>query len=124
MDDRDMYREEILEHYRHPQNFGAVEKPTHIASAANPLCGDMIVLALRINKKRIVKDIGFTGLGCALSTASASFFTEWMRGKTLAQLQKVKENQLLRLIEVPIMPVRHQCALLPLAALRKALESL
>ena len=115
-----MYREEILEHYRHPQNFGAIKKPTHTSSAANPLCGDSITLELRVKGNK-VEDVGFTGSGCALSTASASLFTEWMRGKTLTQLRKVKEAQLFRLIEAPITPVRHQCVLLPLTALKRGL---
>ena len=121
MDDRDIYREEILEHYRHPQNFGSIRKPTHTGTAENPLCGDTIVLELRVKGDK-VDDIGFTGSGCALSTASASLFTEWMRGRTLKQLQSVKEAQLFRLIEVPITPVRHQCVLLPLAALKRILD--
>ena len=118
--DRDIYQEEILEHYRHPRNFGAIKKPTYSSSAENPLCGDSIVLELRIKRNK-VDDVGFTGSGCALSTASASLFTEWMRGKTLAQLRKAKPSQLFHLIEIPITPVRHKCVLLPLKSLQRAL---
>ncbi len=117
--DRDLYREEILEHYRHPQNFGSINKPTYTGAAENSLCGDNITLELRIKGNK-VDDVGFTGSGCAISTASASLFTEWLRGKTLEQVKKVGEQQPFKLIEVPITPVRHQCALLPLKALRRA----
>ena len=120
MDNRDIYREEILEHYRHPRNFGAIKNPTHTGSAENLLCGDSIVLELRIKRNK-VDDTGFTGSGCAISIASASLFTEWIRGKTLKRLRNVKETQLFQLIEVPITPVRHQCVLLPHTALRRAL---
>ena len=122
MDDRDIYREEILEHYRHPQNFGAIRKPTHTGAAENPLCGDSIALELRVKGNK-VEDVGFTGAGCAISTASASLFTEWLRGKTFTSLKKVKDEQLFRLIEVPITPVRHQCVLLPFTALQRILEA-
>ena len=121
--DRDIYREEILEHYRHPQNFGAVKKKTHSVSASNPLCGDNITIELRVQAGK-VNDVGFTGSGCALSTASASLFTEWLRGKDLAQLKKVKDAKLFKLIEVPITPVRHQCVLLPLHALKRSLPQI
>ena len=121
MNDRDIYREEILEHYRHPQNFGSIHKPTHTGAAENPLCGDSIVVEWRVKGNK-VNGVGFTGAGCALSTASASLFTEWLRGKTLKQLQHVQPSQLFRLIEVPITPVRHQCVLLPFTALRKVFE--
>lgn len=116
--DRDIYREEILEHYRHPQNFGALAKPTHTGAAVNPLCGDGIVLELRIKGKRVA-DAGFSGSGCALSTASASLFTEWLRGKTIGQLTGAKEELLFRLLKAPVTPMRRECVLLPLTALRK-----
>lgn len=122
-DERDIYREEILEHYRHPQNFGPIAAPTHTGSANNPLCGDSVVLELNIKGKKVT-DVGFTGSGCALSTASASKFTQWLRGQTMKQLKNVKEDQLFRLIEVPITPVRHQCVLLPFTALKKLSELL
>ena len=122
MDENDIYREEILEHYRHPLNFGALKKSTHSASAANPLCGDHISLQIRVDSNSIVREVAFDGSGCALSIASASLFTEWMRGKTLRQLQKVRPSQPQKLIKAPISPARLYCALLPYTALRKIFD--
>ena len=119
--DRSIYQEEVLEHYRHPQNFGVLKNPTHTGAAENPLCGDSITLELRVKSGKVA-DIGFTGSGCALSTASASLFTEWMRDKSVEQLKKVKDKQLFKLIKVPITPARHQCVLLPLTALKRILD--
>lgn len=118
-DERDIYREEILENYRHPMNFGTLKKPTHSASSTNPLCGDRMSLQLRVDSKGIVREAAFDGSGCALSIASASLFTEWMKDKTLRQLQKVRPSQPQNLIKAPISPARLYCALLPYTALRK-----
>ena len=119
-DGHDMYREEILEHYRHPLNFGTLKKPTHSASVANPLCGDRLTLHLRVDSKGIVKDVAFEGSGCALSIASASLFTEWMKGKNVRNVLKIGESQIQKLIEAPIGPARLHCVLLSYAALQKA----
>ena len=120
--DRDIYREEILEHYRHPMNFGALKNPSLEAGAVNPLCGDSISLQLRVDSKGTVQDVRFNGSGCALSIASASLFTEWLKGRTFRQLQKVRPSQLQKLIKAPISPARLYCALLPYTALRKIFD--
>ena len=119
MDEQDIYREEILEHYRHPMNFGSLKKASRSASVSNPLCGDRISLQVRVDSKGVVREVAFEGSGCALSIASASLFTEWMRGKTIQQLQKVRPSWLQRLIKAPISPARLYCALLPYTALKK-----
>ncbi|OGG52994.1 hypothetical protein A3H16_00615 [Candidatus Kaiserbacteria bacterium RIFCSPLOWO2_12_FULL_53_8] len=121
-DVRDMYREEILEHYRHPMNFGTLKKPSHTISAANPLCGDRITLQLRV-EKGIVREVAFEASGCAISIAAASLFSEWMKGKKLAQVQKVGEKKTQELIKAPISVARIQCVLLPYSALKKASNS-
>ena len=119
--DQEIYREEILEHYRHPQNFGAIIKPTHVGSSENPLCGDSITLELSIKNKK-VSDVRFRGAGCGLSTASASLFTEWIKGKPEKTLKNVSDDVLFQLIKAPITPMRRGCVLLPLSALRKAIN--
>jgi nitrogen fixation NifU-like protein len=121
MDERDIYREEILEHYRHPQNFGALKKPDLSAFAANPVCGDEITLELKL-KKDVVADVGFQGSGCALSIASASLTTQWMRGKKVSVLKKVTPEFLEKLFKAPVGPARLHCVHLPYVALRKVLE--
>src|SRR5262249_1345690 len=78
---RDLYQEVILDHTKHPRNFGALPHPTHSASGRNPLCGDQLVLTLAVDGDT-VKDARFAGKGCAISTASASLLTESIKGKT------------------------------------------
>ncbi len=123
MDERDIYREEILEQYRHPHNFGALEKPDASAFAANPICGDEITLELQV-KDGSVADVAFKGTGCALSVASASLFTEWMRGQKIAALKKVTPEFVEQLFKAPVGPARLHCVHLPLGALRKALDEI
>ncbi len=81
---RDLYQEVILDHNRHPRNFGSLEEASHEADGFNPLCGDKIHVHLLVDGDRIT-DIRFEGSGCAISTASASVMTELLKGKTLEE---------------------------------------
>jgi nitrogen fixation NifU-like protein len=85
---RDLYQEVILDHTKHPRNFGALPHPTHRASGRNPLCGDQLVLTLEVDADR-VRDARFAGKGCAISTASASLLTEAVKGKTTAEAHEL-----------------------------------
>ena len=69
----DLYRDEILEHYRNPHNFGILESPTTAKEGANPLCGDRITLMLGINDEGRIEDVAFTVRGCAISQASTTW---------------------------------------------------
>jgi len=80
MDLKELYRDVILDHNRHPRNFGPLATANHHAEGNNPLCGDRLTLAVRMNGERI-EDIRFEGSGCAISTASASLMTEAVKGK-------------------------------------------
>ncbi|HXZ83856.1 MAG TPA: SUF system NifU family Fe-S cluster assembly protein [Myxococcota bacterium] len=85
---RELYQEVILDHTKHPRNFGALPHPTHRASGRNPLCGDQLVLTLEVAADR-VRDARFAGKGCAISTASASLLTEAVKGKTTAEAHEL-----------------------------------
>ena len=76
----DLYQEVILDHYKSPKNFGALEDADAAAHGDNPLCGDKIALFLKMDGDRIA-DVRFKGSGCAISTASASMMTEAVKGK-------------------------------------------
>jgi nitrogen fixation NifU-like protein len=78
---RDLYQEVILDHTKHPRNFGTLEHATHRAQGRNPLCGDHLALFVEIADGRL-RDVRFAGRGCAISTASASLLTEALKGKT------------------------------------------
>ncbi len=84
---RDLYQEVILDHGKHPRNFGPLEAPTHVAHGDNPMCGDSINVYLILDDEGRVKDAHFDGKGCAISTASASMMTDIIKGKPLDEVQ-------------------------------------
>ena len=78
---RSLYQEIIVDHNRRPRNFGAVPDANRTARGDNPLCGDRLTVYMTVTGG-VIRDIGFTGSGCAISTASASLMTESLRGRT------------------------------------------
>ena len=115
-----MYREELLEHYKYPLNNKSIESPSFSAGRFNPSCGDEIVIAAKVEDGKIAT-IGFQGKGCVISQATASMFTEVCRGKSLQDLQKFTEKDILALIGLELGPVRLKCAVLSLEVLKQGI---
>ena len=84
MDLKDLYRDVIVDHNRHPRNFREIPDADHRADGFNPLCGDKLTVFVKLDGGRI-SDVSFNGSGCAISIASASLLTESVKGKTLAE---------------------------------------
>jgi nitrogen fixation NifU-like protein len=116
----DLYRDYILEHYRHPHNFGVLEAPTASYEGSNPLCGDRITMMLRV-EDGVVREVAFTGRGCAISQASASLLTDEIKGKTVEEVEAMTPDDVLELIGIEISPARLKCALLSLDTVAHAL---
>lgn len=116
-----LYQEIILDHYKNPRNFGELSNPTHESHSDNPLCGDKISMQLVVDKKKI-KDIKFSGVGCAISTASASMITDYIKGKTIDEAKQLTAEDVQEMLQIEVGPVRIKCALLPLEVLKKALN--
>lgn len=117
----DFYREEILEHYKNPQNYGELEGVEKL-EADNPLCGDMqqwYVETEGQGDKRIIKDIKFTGDGCAVSTAAASLLSEHLKGKLVLDIKYIDEEKMSEFIGTKVASGRIKCLMLPLQALKK-----
>lgn len=88
MDDlRELYQATILEHNKRPRNFGQLAHPTHEADGHNPLCGDALTVQARVDSSGHVAEIAFRGQGCAISKASASLMTEYVKGKSLTEIE-------------------------------------
>ena len=117
----DLYRDYILEHYRRPHNFGAIENATATQEGANPLCGDRITMQLRVSGEQIAA-VGFTGRGCAISQASASLLTDEIKGKPVESAAGMQASDVLDLLGIDISPARMKCALLSLETLQGALS--
>jgi nitrogen fixation NifU-like protein len=115
----DIYRDIILDYYRHPRNFGDLPNPDVRAKDSNPLCGDIIEMQLKIGNGR-VEDIRFKGKGCAISQASASMLTEIAKGKTLDEIKALSKSDVLNLLGINPGPTRIKCALLGLKVIKLA----
>lgn len=121
-----MYREQILDHYKHPHNQGTLQVPDAHHHDLNPLCGDEIEVFLKIDKKAkdvrhaVITDVKFTGQGCAISTASASLLTDDIKGMTLDQVKALTRDDVFKMLGVPISAARVKCALLSLKAVKAA----
>jgi nitrogen fixation NifU-like protein len=86
---RELYQEIILDHSRHPRHFGALEGANRTAEGYNPLCGDRVKLYLKVDEHDRIADVTFEGRGCAISVASASLMSELLRGRTVAEAEKL-----------------------------------
>lgn len=134
---RALYEEVILDHNRRPRNFRRVpEGSNRHARGHNPLCGDQLALDLKV-EDGVIKDIGFHGVGCAISTASASLMTESIKGKTVAEAEALfrgvhdlltKDGDASNLGKLQVLagvrdyPARVKCATLPWHTLEAALK--
>lgn len=115
----EIYRDIILDYYRHPRNFGDLDNPDVRAKDSNPLCGDIIEMQLKIKDAK-VDDLRFNGKGCAISQASASMLTEIVKGKTLDEVKALGKQDVLDLLGIDPGPTRIKCALLGLKVLKLA----
>ena len=141
IDLRELYQEVILDHSKHPRNFGQPDECSHEARGDNPLCGDRITVYLSVAGD-VVEEVRFEAKGCAISVASASMMTELVKGKTVEAAREIFENfhdvvtrkgavdseeverldKLAALIGVREFPMRVKCATLPWHTMTAALE--
>ena len=115
-----LYREHILDHYRHPRNQGTLNDADISCEQDNPVCGDVVRLDIRLKDGR-VSEARFSGRGCVISLASASMLTEEILGKTVEELKALQDEDVFRMLGITLGPVRAKCGLLPLRVLQNGL---
>lgn len=115
-----LYQDIILDHYNFPRNNGNLDHPTNSVDVNNPLCGDTIHMEVK-EVNGIIEEIAYTGQGCAISMASASMLTEYVKGKFIREILLLDKDAVLRLLGIELTPNRLKCALLSLEAIHKAL---
>lgn len=116
--DANIYREQIIDLYEHPLNYGELPAPDFTYEEDNPLCGDVIRIDVVLDEQKRVKEVAWRGDGCAISQAAASLLTEEIKGKSLDEVKSFTSEELLELVGVPLSMARVKCALLSLKVLK------
>ena len=116
-----MYRENILDHYKHPHNHGELKNPDIKFTENNPLCGDVITVNLKLADHK-VKDAKFRGRGCAISQSAMSMLTDELKGKSLEEIKNIKREDIVRMLGIEIGIVRTKCATLGLVAVKNGIK--
>jgi len=115
----DLYRENILEHYKQPRNFGTLEDPDLEFEDNNPLCGDELKVQFKVEDDKVAA-VRFSGHGCAISQASASMASEELVGMPVDRLLHLDRDFVLDLLGIDISATRMKCALLTLKVVKSA----
>jgi len=114
------YSKKLLDHFFHPKNMGKIKNPDGIGVAGNPICGDVLKLYIKIKENKIA-DIKFETLGCAAAIAVSSVLTEMVKGKTIDEALKIKNEDIVKELG-GIPPQKIHCSLLGEEALKKAIK--
>ncbi len=116
-----MYQEQILDHYKNPRNAGRIMNATVHHHEKNPLCGDELDVYILIDDDKNIADVKIQAHGCAISTASASMMTDKVKGKNIEEIRKMKKNDVLEMLGIPISAARLKCALLSMDTFKNAI---
>jgi nitrogen fixation NifU-like protein len=116
----DLYREQILEHYKRPHNFGHLDHYDLEFEDSNPFCGDEQHVFIRLDDDGRVAEVAFEGKGCAISTAATSMLTDELQGMSREELLQLPKDFVLDLLGIDISATRIKCALLGLKVVKGA----
>lgn len=120
----DLYREQIIDRYKNPSYKGTLEPNDITFEDANPLCGDVIRIDLRVDDHNRVVEATYDGQGCAISQASADLLVETIIGKTIEEVKELSKDDILEMLGIELGPVRLKCALLGLKVLKAGVYGL
>ena len=116
----DLYREQILDHYKKPRNWGELDDPDYEFEDTNPLCGDVLKVQLKVDDAGVVDDLRFSGAGCAISQAAASLVSDEIKGMKVDDVVRMDRDAVLELLGIDISATRMKCAMLALKVLKSA----
>ncbi|MFB6103999.1 MAG: Fe-S cluster assembly sulfur transfer protein SufU [Halobacteriaceae archaeon] len=119
----DMYRQQILDHYKNPRNYGELAAPTFTHEGHNSSCGDDLRFEVALGAdEETIEDVAFTGEGCAISQASASMFSEAIKGESVDEVMAMDRDDVLDLLGVEVTPMRVKCAVLAEKVIQDGVE--
>ena len=116
------YSEKLIDHYENPRNIGSLDKgDTHVGTGlvGAPSCGDVMKLQIRVSPEGLIEDAKFKTFGCGSAIASSSLVTEWVKGKTLAEAETIKNTDIAKHLALP--PVKIHCSVLAEDAIKAAI---
>ena len=116
------YSDKVLDHYENPRNVGALDKDdpsVGTGMVGAPACGDVMKLQIKVNDDGIIEDAKFKTYGCGSAIASSSLLTEWVRGQSLNEVEKIKNSDIAEELALP--PVKIHCSVLAEDAIKAAL---
>lgn len=116
----ELYRDQILDHYKRPHNFGRLESFDLDFEDSNPMCGDEQHVFIKLDDEDRVAEVSFEGQGCAISTAATSLLTDELKGKSRDELLTLPKDFVLELLGIEISATRLKCALLGLKVVKGA----
>lgn len=117
------YSDKVLDHYENPRNVGTLDKDdprVGTGMVGAPACGDVMRLQIKVNEEGVIEDARFKTYGCGSAIASSSLLTEWVKGKTLAEAQQIKNQDIADELALP--PVKVHCSVLAEDAIRAAIQ--
>jgi len=117
------YSEKVIDHAENPRNVGTLDKDdpnvgTGLVGA--PACGDVMRLQIRVSDEGVIEDAKFKTFGCGSAIASSSLATEWLKGKTVAEAETIKNVQIVEELNLP--PVKIHCSVLAEDAIKSAID--
>lgn len=117
------YSEKVLDHYENPRNVGSMDNnDPHVGTGmvGAPACGDVMRLQIQVSDEGIIEDAKFKTYGCGSAIASSSLLTEWVKGKTLDEVQQIKNTEIAEELALP--PVKVHCSVLAEDAIKAAVH--
>lgn len=117
-----MYNKKVLQHFKNPKNQGRIKNPSGVGEAGNPVCGDVMKFYIKVSKDDKIQDVKFETLGCGVAIAISSVITEMVKGKTLVQVKKIKNKDILKKLGI-IPKTKKHCCVLGAEALLEAIKN-
>jgi len=114
------YSEKVMDHFMHPRNVGRIKDPDGVGKAGNPICGDMLIIYLKV-KDEVIVDVKFETFGCAAAIATSSMVTELVKGKTIEEALRITNKTVAQALD-GLPPVKMHCSLLAEDGLRGAIK--